>query len=128
MILIGANRIGSGIVAITPEQQEGFFAELAKMGKERVRWSLEHNQISPAAFISVAWDWLSKQEAEEKRRQEASNSEQIEIARRASEAAERQASAAERANTRATIALVIAIISMIVSAIGIWLPYWSASK
>src|SRR5690348_4738696 len=97
------------------------------MGKERVRYSLDHNQFS-GAFISAAWDWLSEQEAEDRRRQEASISEQVAEMRRASAAAERQAAAAERANTRATIALVIAIISIIVSAIGIWLPYWESHK
>ena len=121
-------------MTLTTEQEKAWLTELDKMGRERVRASLDHGAISPA-YVSLSWDWLSKQEAEETRRREASNSEQIEIARRASEAAdraataaERQAKAAERANTRATIALAIAIISIIVSIIAIWLPYWIVHK
>jgi len=114
-------------VALTPEQEGAFAGELARMGKERVRYSLDHGTISPA-YVHVAWEWLSREEAAEKRRLEASNSEQTELMRRASVAAEVQAREAERANKRATIALVIAIISIIVSAIGIWMPYWSAHK
>jgi hypothetical protein len=122
-------------MALTPEQERLWIQELGNMGRERVRASLDHNTISPA-YVSLSWDWLSKEETDEKRRREASNSEQIEIARSASEvalraasAAERQATAAERANTRATIALTIAILSMIVSVIAIWLPhYWDLHK
>jgi hypothetical protein len=132
-------------VALTPQQEEAWFAELAKMGRERVRDRLDHGTISPA-FESLTWDWLSKEEAEEKGRREASNSEQIEIARRASIAAERaaseatrQATAAEaqalearRANTRATIALIIAIVSIIATTIGtavsIWISLWGTHK
>lgn len=121
-------------MALTKDQENAWFAELDKMGRERVRASLDHGTISPA-YESISWDWLSRKEVEGERRREASNVEQIEIARLASEAAdraataaERQAIAAERANTRATIALTIAIISIIVSAIGIWIPYWDAHK
>jgi hypothetical protein len=119
-------------VSLTREQEAAWMVELVKMGKERVRASLDHGTISPA-YVSLSWDWLSLEEAEGKRRRESSNSEQL--ARRASEAAdraatatERQAIAAERANTKAAIALAIAIISIIVSAIGIWMPYWDAHK
>jgi hypothetical protein len=114
-------------MALTKEQEDLWFAELEKMGRERVRASLDQGTISPP-LVSLAWDWLSKKEAEEKRRQDVSISEQVAEMKRASAAAERQAAAAERANTRATIALVIAIISIIVSAIGIWMPYWSVHK
>jgi hypothetical protein len=114
-------------VALTKAQEDQWFAELETMGRERVRASLDHGTIS-APLVSLAWDWLSKKEAEEKRRQEASISAQVAEMRRASAAAERQAVAAERANTRATIALVIAIISIAVSAISIWLPYWEPHK
>jgi hypothetical protein len=119
---------------VTKAEEKAWFSEMGKMGRDRVRAGLDHGTIPPA-FVSLSWDWLSEQEAEEKRRLEVSTSEQIEIARRASEAAdraasaaERQARAAERANTRATIALAIAILSIIVSAIGIWLPLWTAPK
>jgi hypothetical protein len=91
-------------------------------------------------FVHALTLYLSEREIED-------NSSQIDIARRASEAAERaaveatrassaaerqavaaerQATAAERANARATIALVIAILSIIISAKDIWLPYLRA--
>jgi hypothetical protein len=117
-------------MALTAAQEAEWFVELEKMGRARVRASLDQGTISPP-LVSLAWDWLSRQEAEERRRLGVSTSEQIEMARRTSEAvdraaaaAERQATAAERANTRATIALVIAIISIIVSALGALLPFW----
>lgn len=126
---------------MTPEQERLFIAELEKLGETRVRDNLNHDKIS-AGFVHLASTWLSEKERKSECRKEASTSEQIEIARRASDAAvlasdaadraatatERQATAAERANTRATIALIIAIISITVSAIGIWMPYWSAHK
>jgi hypothetical protein len=114
-------------VALTPEQEQAYRDELKKMGKERVRASLDHGTISPV-LVSIAWDWISAEEADEKRRQEISNSEQIELMRRASAAMELQAAEAARANRKATIALIIAIaspiISAIVAAIGIWMSHW----
>ena len=112
---------------MNPEAERQFIAELEKQGETRVRDNLAHGHIAPA-WGHVASTWLSEKERESERRREASNSEQIDLMRRASTAAERQAIAAERANTRATIALVIAILSMIVSAIGIWMPFWSTHK
>jgi len=118
----------------TPEQERDYLAQFDKFSNEQIRQELIHGFI-PGEFKAALTLYLSKREME-------SNSAQIEVARRASDAAERasnaadrqaiaadrQATAAERANTRATIALTIAIISIIVSAIGIWLPYWSAHK
>lgn len=114
-------------MALTPQQEQLFIVELKKMGKEQVRARLSHGTISEP-FVPLTWDWLSAEEAEEKRRLEASNSEQIELSRRAAAAAELQAREARRATTIAAIALAMAIISIIVSAIGIWLPYWNALK
>lgn len=139
-------------MSLTPEQVKGFYVELTNMGKERVRASLDHGTFSPV-LVSHAWDWLSEEEAKEKRRQEASNTEQMEIARRASEAAERaaseaaraaaaaerqatatevQAAEARRANKKATIALITAIvfpiITTIVAVIGIWITHLDAHR
>jgi hypothetical protein len=83
------------------------------------------------------FEWLKNKDQEAERLRDASQEEQIEIARsaspaaeraavaaeRASAAAERQAIAAERANARASIALVIAIISIVATAIGIWIVH-----
>jgi F0F1-type ATP synthase assembly protein I len=70
----------------------------------------------------------SAKERQVEERREASDSAQIELARRACKAAERvadaasrQATAAERANARATIALAIAIISMMITGFSIWI-------
>src|SRR5580700_4555960 len=113
---------------ITRQQEEAWFAELAKMGKEQVRARLTHGTISEP-FVPITWDWLSKQEVEEERRIAEEADRASIAAERAATAAERQTTAAERANTRATTALVIAIISMIVTIIGIWLPhYWDAHR
>lgn len=117
-------------MALTPEQERAFVADLERRGVTQVRRDLDHGQISPA-LVYLATDWLSGKEREAAANERAFRSEQIEIARaaaaeakRASDAAERQAAAAERANTRATIALVIAIISMIISASGILWSHW----
>jgi hypothetical protein len=114
-------------VALTPEQERLYIIELEKMGETQVRSDADHGKISPA-FVYLATRWLSDKEREAKRRAEASQAEQLELTRRASEAAERQAAAAERANTRATIALVIAIASMLVTIAGIGVTYWDAHK
>ena len=114
-------------MALTQQQEEAWFAELAKMGRGQARARLTHGTISEP-FVPITWDWLSKQEAEERRRIAEEADRASIAAERAATAAERQALAAERANTRATIALAIAIISIIMSAIGIFWPYWNAPK
>jgi hypothetical protein len=117
-------------VALTPEQERAYFAELEQVGESNVRSEMDHGRISPA-LVHLASRWL----ADKERQREASKASQIEIMRRSSEAAERasaaaerQATAAERANTRATIALAIAIVSMIVSVISIWVTHLDVHK
>jgi hypothetical protein len=110
-------------MSLTPEQERQFIAELEHMGETQARSNMDRGKISPA-YVSLTAKWLGEQE----RRREESQSEQIELMRRASAAAERQARAAERANTRSTIALAIAIFSMIITIIGILVPYWNAHK
>lgn len=125
----------------TPEQERAYLAQFDPWSNEQIRHELVHGFI-PGEFKHALTLYLSKREMD-------SSSEQIEIARRASDAAdraaseatrasaaterqaiaaERQATAAERANTRATIALVIAIISIIASAKDIWLPLLESHK
>jgi hypothetical protein len=100
-----------------------------------------------SASLPTSWnvhilEWLAVKDQDEKRRNESSQAEQIEIARsassaaeraavaaeRASTAAERQAVAAERANTRATIALVIAIVSIIATIIGMIITHLDTAR
>jgi hypothetical protein len=126
-ILIGANRIRSETVSLTPDQEREWIIQLVKMGPTQARSDMDHGRISPA-YVSLTAEWLADREREAERRSEASQSEQIELMRRASAAAERQARAAERANTRATVALVIAIVSMIVTVISILITHWDAHK
>lgn len=125
-------------MALTPEQEWLWRAELEKLSVAQVRSDLEHNKIS-SAYVHVTSQWLADKDREAESREAASRREQMEIARaaaaeaarasvaaeraslaveRQAKAAERQATAAERANRRATIALVIAIISMIVTVSG----------
>lgn len=79
-----------------------------------------------------AVQWLAKKDAEVSARAEASQSEQINIARSAKDAAWEAARAAQTANKRATIALVIAAISAIMSAViacmGIFLVHWDTIR
>jgi hypothetical protein len=115
---------------------------LESIGVPQVRLMLETDGL-PSGLLrhqSSIIEWLASKDQEAERLREASQSEQIEIARsasraaeraaiaaeRASAAAERQATAAERANTRASIALVIATISIIATAIGIWVVHRDA--
>ena len=104
---------------------------LEELGSNQVRLMMQSGAL-PTQWTNVAVDWLAQKDQEEIRRNDASQSEQIEIARlassaaeraavaaeRASKAAERQADAAERANKRANIALVIATISIMATIIG----------
>jgi hypothetical protein len=111
----------------TPEQERLWIAELDKRSVEQVRRMRAQAEI-PQAFVFATEQWLSEKEREAEHRSEASNSEQIALARRASEAAERQAAAAERANTRATIALIIAIVSIIATTATALFSIWITRK
>jgi len=118
-------------MALTPEQEREFIDDLERLGVTQVRSDVDHGRVSPA-LVHTAVKWLSGKERETEERREASNSAQIDLMRRAADAAEVQALEARRANINAKRALRIAIISIIVSAIGsavsIGLPYWSAHK
>lgn len=126
----------------TPEQETEFVAQYLKPSSiDHAKRLLERGEIPPG-FVSVTAKWVSDQEREAEARKEASNAEQIELARsaaaeatrasaaaeRSAVAAERQATAAERANTRATIALMIAIVSIIATVIGIWVTHMDIHK
>ena len=121
-------------MALTPDQEREYLAQLEGMGVSLVRSEFERKQIPPH-LIHLTGTWLSGKDREAEARREASNAEQMELAKRASEAAERataaaerQATAAQRANTRATIALIIAIVSVVATAINIWMTHLDAHK
>ena len=114
-------------MAPTPDQEREWTAQLEGMGVQLVRSELDVGKIPPH-WIRLTATWLSAKDKEAEARREASNAEQMELARRASEAAERAAFAAKRANIRATIALVIATVSIIATAISIWIAHVDAHK
>ena len=107
---------------LTPEQEAEWFKQLDQTDPISIRENLKQGLIS-SGYVNATYRYLAGKDREERERIDASNSAQIALMRRASEAAERQATAAERANTRATIALVIAIISMIISAVAIFITH-----
>jgi hypothetical protein len=112
-----------------------------KLGPKQVR-TIISNGGHPPDWIVRATEWLAIKDQEEGRLSEASQAEQIEIARtasaaaeraataaeRASTAAERQAVAAERANIRATIALAIAIASIIATVVSMVVVHFDAIR
>jgi hypothetical protein len=106
-------------LALTPEQEHLWIAELEKMGETQARSNLEGGKIS-AQYVHLTSTWLSGREREAKHREEALQSEKMELMRRDSAAAERQAQAAERANKRATLAILIAVVSLIVAVISLF--------
>jgi hypothetical protein len=135
-------------MALTPDQESQWFAQLEALSVSQVRSDLEGGKISPA-FVHATAAWLSAKDKEAEERRETSNSAQIALARRAAEAAEqaaleahrasaaaersataaeRQAAAAENANRRATIAIVIAIASIIIAVFGMLMTHMDAHK
>jgi hypothetical protein len=116
-------------------------ARLEELGENQVKLLMSTGGL-PTGWQPVIIEWLRTKDQEATRLRDASQSEQIEIARsasraaeraaaaaeRASAAAERQATAAERANTRATIALVIAIVSIIATAVSIWITHRDSTR
>jgi hypothetical protein len=110
------------------------FARFDEMGEEAVRIHV-HTFSFNTAHQRLAIKWLAKKDQELERRRDASQAEQIEIARSAKDAAwaaamaaERAATAAEKANIRAIIALIIATISIIATVAGIWIVHRDVRK
>jgi hypothetical protein len=92
-------------------------AHFERMGEDTVRMHI------PAGFShsvqALAIKWLAQKDHESELRREASQAEQINIARSAKDAAWEAARAAKRANIIATAALAAAAISIIISVISI---------
>jgi hypothetical protein len=94
-----------------PNRNDVWFAEFEALGEEEIRKKVGLGRYSPQ-HQQAAEEWLRQldqaRSEERERRNDESQSEQIEIARSAKEAAWAAARAAETANKRATIALAIA--------------------
>jgi hypothetical protein len=122
-----------------PTENDQIIARLENLGADQVRLLVSTGGLPSGWNVRIV-EWLAVKAQEERRLSTASQAEQIEIARaasnaakraaiaaeRASTAAERQAVTAERANTRATIALVIAIISIIATIISMALVHFDS--
>jgi hypothetical protein len=107
---------------------------LEALGEAQVRRLISNGGL-PDTLRPAAIKWLADIDHDSERLKEASQAEQIDIARSAKDAAwaaaraaDRAATAAEKANARATIALIIAIISVISTVVGIWLTYQDEGK
>ena len=104
------------------DDEAAIFAELEQLGEDEVRHRLDTNQFS-LAYYSPAKRWIARRDRaeseESERKREASQSEQISIARSAKDAAWAAALAARKANIIASAALIMATISIVVSVIAI---------
>jgi hypothetical protein len=101
-------------------------ARLEELGEVHAR-ILQSSAGFPQTSQRAVIKWLAKKDQESTRIREASQAEQLEIARSAKDAAwvaaraaERAARAAEAANRRATIAIIIAAASAIIAIVIPW--------
>jgi hypothetical protein len=90
------------------------FARFEEMGEEAVR-ILAYTAGFATTNQRLAIKWLAQKDQESERRRDASQAEQIDLARSANDAAWEAARAAKTANTIAIIAVVIAIVAIIMS-------------
>jgi hypothetical protein len=85
-----------------------------EMGEDAVRMNIE-NDFFPHSVRALAIKWLAQRDHGSEQRREASQAEQIDIARSAKDAAWEAARAAKKANTIAIIAVTMAIVAIIIS-------------
>jgi hypothetical protein len=90
-----------------------FFAKLEEIGEPIVRLNIAAG-IYNQTRLQLAQEWVARRD---RARMEASQAEEMTIARSANEAAWAAARAAQSAKTRATAALVIATISIIATVV-----------
>jgi hypothetical protein len=90
-------------------------ARFEEMGEDAVR-ILAYTKRFTTPNQRLAIKWLAQKDQESERRKEASQAEQIAIARSAKDAAWEAARAANKANTIAATAVAMAIIAIIISA------------
>jgi hypothetical protein len=134
-ILEDANQIRERRVS-SPADDPAIIAAMESLGVAQLRTRIAGGAW-PSHLMGAADRWLTQQDQEAERVRDASQREQIEIARsakdaavlaseaasRAAAAAERQAVAAENANKRATAALIIAALSITTTIIGIMVTH-----
>ena len=89
-------------------------ARFEEMGEDAVR-ILVHTKRFITSNERLAIKWLAQKDQESERRREASQAEQIDIARSAKDAAWEAARAAKTANAIAMIAVAMAIIAIVIS-------------
>jgi hypothetical protein len=90
-------------------------ARFEEMGEDAVRIHV-HTFSFNTAHQRLAIKWLAQKDQELERRRDASQAEQIDIARSAKDAAWEAARAANKANTIAAIAVAMAMVAIIISA------------
>lgn len=117
-----------------------WIARFESLGPDGVELLLASKEGLSGGMRIHALEWLAAHKRDERSRNDASQAEQMEIARsaaraasdaavaanRAAAAAERQAEEASKANTKARNALAIAIVSIIVTAISIVVTHFDA--
>jgi hypothetical protein len=122
-------------------ENDQIITRLEELGPNQVRLLMSNGGLPTHWNVRIA-EWLATKDQEDRRLSVASQAEQIEIARaasdaakraataaeRASVAAERQAVAAERANTRANIAIAIATASIIATVIGMVIVHLDTAR
>jgi hypothetical protein len=132
-ILIGASRIRIETMALTPEQERLWRAELEKSSVAQIRSELERNTIS-SAYVHLTSQWLAEKDREAERKADSWASEARDLARSANEvaleansiardsasSARRSADAARRSNMIATLALIAAMVAIAISSIGLF--------
>ncbi len=106
--------IKGGSIMSPPLDPGQFFAELEKIGEDEVRLRLAHGHVYGSDKVPFVEEWLRRKDQDHK---EASNREQIEIAREATAAARAAARAALSAANTAKIMAIIAAISITISVI-----------
>jgi hypothetical protein len=101
-----------------PEQRAEILRQLETMGAPAVRALLSAQKISPE-HVYLAAKVVSDSDAAERARNEASQAEQIDLARSAKDAAWQAAHAAQIANRIAAAALIAAVIAIVVAVISL---------
>jgi hypothetical protein len=87
-------------MALTPEQERLWRAELENLSIAQVRSDLERDKIQ-SAYVHLTSQWLAEKDREAETRDQASRLEQTEIARAAAAEATRASEAAEKASVAA---------------------------
>ena len=109
----------------TLKAKQTAFAAFDRLGEDYVRLSLSSPPSGTSAYYKLrrSWmtEWLAQFEKDSRLRNEASQSESLETAKSAKNAAWEAARQAKNANTLAALALTAAVIAIAISIVGIFL-------